>query len=105
MEQTGILEIIAGFIGDVSKGNLTIIMFGGSPHIVAEPPRFAQKISERIIGIVSHAQTGLTVAFIGTVIAIITLITSGKYALEIIKKADKSHHTGVGNKIAERISQ
>ena len=27
-----------------------IIMFGGSPHIVAEPPRFAQKISERIIG-------------------------------------------------------
>ena len=25
-------------------------MFGGSPHIVAEPPRFAQKISARIIG-------------------------------------------------------
>ena len=25
-------------------------MFGGSPHIVAEPPRFAQKISDRIIG-------------------------------------------------------
>ena len=28
-----------------------MIMFGGSPHIVAEPPRFAQKISEIIIGI------------------------------------------------------
>ena len=27
-----------------------MMMFGGSPHIVAEPPRFAQKISERIIG-------------------------------------------------------
>ena len=27
------------------------MMLGGSPHIVAEPPRFAQKISERIIGI------------------------------------------------------
>lgn len=25
-------------------------MFGGSPHIVADPPRFAQKISEIIIG-------------------------------------------------------
>ena len=27
-----------------------MIMFGGSPHIVADPPRFAQKISDRIIG-------------------------------------------------------
>ncbi len=27
-----------------------MMMFGGSPHIVAEPPRFAQKISARIIG-------------------------------------------------------
>ena len=26
-------------------------MFGGSPHIVAEPPRFAQKISDKISGI------------------------------------------------------
>ena len=25
-------------------------MFGGSPHIVEEPPKFAQKISARIIG-------------------------------------------------------
>ena len=41
-----------------------------------------------VVMLVTHAQTGLTVAFIGTVIAIITLITSGKYALEIIKKVD-----------------
>ena len=27
-----------------------IIIFGGSPHIVAEPPRFSQKISDKIIG-------------------------------------------------------
>lgn len=27
-----------------------MIMLGGSPHIVAEPPRFAQNISDRIIG-------------------------------------------------------
>ena len=27
-----------------------MMMFGGSPHMVAEPPRLAQKISERIMG-------------------------------------------------------
>ena len=27
-----------------------MIMFGGSPHIVAEPPRLAQNISDKIIG-------------------------------------------------------
>ena len=38
--------------------------------------------------LVTHAQTGLTVAFIGTVIAIITLIAAGKYAWELLKKVD-----------------
>ena len=41
-----------------------------------------------VIMLVTHAQTGLTVAFIGAVIAIITLITSGTYALEVLKKVD-----------------
>lgn len=41
-----------------------------------------------VIMLVTHAQTGLTVAFIGAVIAIITLITSGTYALELLKKVD-----------------
>lgn len=41
-----------------------------------------------VVMLVTHAQTGLTVAFIGAVIAVITLITSGKYALEILKKVD-----------------
>ena len=31
-----------------------MIMFGGSPHIVADPPRFAQNTSDRIIGIGLH---------------------------------------------------
>ena len=33
-----------------SSRDVPIIIFGGSPHIVAEPPRFAQKISDKIIG-------------------------------------------------------
>jgi Na+/H+ antiporter NhaD/arsenite permease-like protein len=41
-----------------------------------------------VVLLVSHAQTGLTVAFIGLFIAILTLITSGKGSLEIIKKVD-----------------
>ena len=38
--------------------------------------------------LVSHANTGLTVAFIGTFIAIITLIVEHKYAAELLKKVD-----------------
>lgn len=41
-----------------------------------------------VILLVTHAQTGLTVAFIGTVIALITLITSGRMALKLLKKVD-----------------
>lgn len=41
-----------------------------------------------IVMLVTHAMTGLTVAFIGLFIAIITLLTSAKYALELIKKVD-----------------
>lgn len=41
-----------------------------------------------IVMLVSHAQTGLTVSFIGLFIAIITLITSGKDAVILIKKID-----------------
>lgn len=41
-----------------------------------------------VVLLVTHEQTGLTVAFIGTFIALITLLTSGKYALELLKKVD-----------------
>lgn len=41
-----------------------------------------------IVLLVTHAQTGLTVAFIGVVIALITLITSFKHIGVILKKID-----------------
>jgi Na+/H+ antiporter NhaD/arsenite permease-like protein len=41
-----------------------------------------------VVMLVTHAQTGLTVAFIGAFIAVITLITSAKHATELLKKVD-----------------
>ncbi len=41
-----------------------------------------------VVLLVTHAQTGLTVAFIGGVVAVLTLATSGKHALELLKKVD-----------------
>lgn len=41
-----------------------------------------------VIMLITHAQTGLTVALIGTVIAIFTLVTSGKDAIKLLKKVD-----------------
>lgn len=41
-----------------------------------------------VVMLVTHEYTGLTVAFIGTFIAVITLLTSGKFALQLLKKVD-----------------
>lgn len=41
-----------------------------------------------IVLLVTHAQTGLTVAFIGAFIAIITLLVAGKDAIGLLKKVD-----------------
>lgn len=41
-----------------------------------------------VVMLVTHAETGLTVAFIGTVITIITLIAFARYALELLSKVD-----------------
>lgn len=41
-----------------------------------------------VVMLVTHAQTGLTVAFIGTVITVITLAAYAKYALELLSKVD-----------------
>ncbi len=38
--------------------------------------------------LVTHAQTKLTVAFIGVLIAVLTLLAAGKHALTILKKVD-----------------
>lgn len=73
-----------------------------------------------VVLLVTHANTGLTVAFIGTFIAIITLIVERKYAVELLKKVDYKtllffiglfvvvgglEQTGVLNVIAEFISK
>lgn len=41
-----------------------------------------------VVLLITHAQTHLTVAFIGAVVAVATLIAAGKDALEILKKVD-----------------
>jgi Na+/H+ antiporter NhaD/arsenite permease-like protein len=41
-----------------------------------------------VVLLVSHAQTGLTVSAIGVFIALLTLITSGKHAMGLVKKVD-----------------
>ena len=41
-----------------------------------------------VILLVTHAQTGLTVAFIGLLVAMLMLLTSGKEALVFVKKVD-----------------
>ena len=41
-----------------------------------------------VLLLVTHAQTGLTVAFIGVVVSIVTLIAAGKDALNLLKKLD-----------------
>ena len=41
-----------------------------------------------VVLLVTHANTGLTVAFIGTFIAVLTLLVEHKYAVELLKKVD-----------------
>lgn len=41
-----------------------------------------------VILLITHSSTGLTVAFIGVVIAAVTLITSGKHIVEVLKGVD-----------------
>ncbi|MCI8299915.1 MAG: citrate transporter [Lachnospiraceae bacterium] len=41
-----------------------------------------------VVMLVTHEYSGLTVAFIGTFIAAVTLLTSGKFAWQLLKKVD-----------------
>lgn len=41
-----------------------------------------------VVLLVTHAQTGLTVATIGIFVALLTVATAGKHALELLKKVD-----------------
>ena len=41
-----------------------------------------------IILLITHAQTGFTVALIGVAVAIVTLLAAGRHALDLLKKID-----------------
>ncbi|MBE6851836.1 MAG: citrate transporter [Ruminococcus sp.] len=41
-----------------------------------------------VVLLITHSTTGLTVAFIGVAVAIVTIITSGKHVLTVLKKVD-----------------
>ena len=41
-----------------------------------------------VVLLVTHAMTGLTVAFIGMFIALVTLLTSGRHCAEVLRKVD-----------------
>lgn len=74
-----------------NEGNIDISSMPDPKEAITDKTGFI--ISSVIFAIavcllVTHAQTGLTVATIGVFIALITLITSGKHALELIKKLD-----------------
>lgn len=63
----------------------------GSENLIEDKKAFTAScviFGLAVVLLVSHAQTGLTVATIGLFIAIITLITAGKSAGELIKKVD-----------------
>ncbi len=74
-----------------NEGNIDISSMPDPKEAITDKTGFI--ISSVIFAIavcllVTHAQTGLTVATIGVFIALITLISSGKHALELIKKLD-----------------
>lgn len=50
MPQSAIRPVFVIKSANEYPSDVPIMILGGSPHIVAEPPRFAQKISDRIIG-------------------------------------------------------
>ena len=63
----------------------------GSENLIEDKKAFTAScviFGLAVVLLVSHAQTGLTVATIGLFIAIITLITAGKSAGELLKKVD-----------------
>ena len=49
-DKTAISPVLVTKSANEYPSDVPIIILGGSPHIVAEPPRFAQNISDRIIG-------------------------------------------------------
>lgn len=81
--------------------SITVILFLAAVSIELAMPSPAETITNRrdfalscvifmcaVVMLVTHALTGLTVAFIGLVIAIFSLIVSGRKALHMLKSID-----------------
>lgn len=76
---------------EASKNNIDISSLPDPKEAITNKRSFVISIVIflcAVVMLVTHAQTGLTVAFIGGVIAIATLATAGKGALELLKKVD-----------------
>lgn len=75
----------------VQKGSVDLAALPSPESAITDKKGFV--ISCIIFGVtvvllVTHAQTGLTVSAIGVMVAVVTLLTSWKYALELLKKID-----------------
>ena len=76
---------------EASKNNIDISSLPDPKEAITNKRSFVISIVIflcAVVMLVTHAQTGLTVAFIGGVIAVATLATAGKGALELLKKVD-----------------
>ena len=70
---------------NVYPSEVPMITFGGSPHIVAAPPRFAQKISAKIIGTGLNERSRPSSAVIAAKNKITVILS-----MNIDKKAERS---------------
>ena len=75
----------------VQKETLDIASFPEPKEAIASKSKFTISciiFACAVVMLITHAQTGLSVAFIGLFIAIVTLITSGKDSMMLLKKVD-----------------
>lgn len=78
-------------LSEASKHNIDTSKMPDPKEAITDKKSFIISIVIFLIAVVllvTHAQTGLTVAFIGGVVAVLTLATSGKSCLELLKKVD-----------------
>lgn len=78
-------------LSEASKHNIDTSKMPDPKEAIIDKKSFIISIVIFLIAVVllvTHAQTGLTVAFIGGVVAVLTLATSGKSCLELLKKVD-----------------
>lgn len=78
-------------LSEASENNIDISTMPDPKEAITDKRSFVISIVIFLVAVVmlvTHAQTGLTVAFIGGVIAVATLATSGKHTPELLKKID-----------------